>query len=97
MRKGISEAKLGTVVLDVRALIKLKQMGYKYVQVRGLTVDRHYEYIEPHFLVLIPFKQLSSDMEDKGIYEPLESELIFQWATEINDFTEILIANKFDN
>jgi hypothetical protein len=92
MRKGIAEAKSGTVGFDLKILNKLKELGYKFVQVKGLTIDRHYEYIEPHFLILIPFKKLSSGNLERGIYEPLESELLFQWACEINDYTEIVVA-----
>jgi hypothetical protein len=97
MRKVTAEAKFGTVVFNLKTLDTLKQMGYKYVQVKGLTVDRHYDYIEPHFLILVPFKEFSSESIDRGIYEPLESELLFQWATEVNDFTKILIANRLKN
>ena len=92
MRKGIAEAKGRTIVFDLRALNELKELGYKFVQVKGLTIDRHYEYIEPHFLVLIPFKKLSSGILEKGIYEPLESDLLFQWASEVNLYTEIVVA-----
>jgi hypothetical protein len=66
MRKGTAEAKFGTVVFNLKTWDTLKQMGYKYVQIKGLTVDRHYDYLE-------------------------------QWATEVNDFTEILIANRLKN
>lgn len=96
MRKGLAEAKMETEVFNLEVLLKLKQMGYNYVRIQGLTVDRHYEYIEPHFLVLVPFKNLSSDRSEMGIYEPVESQLLFQWATEYNDFTKIQIAKNFD-
>ena len=92
MRKGIAEAKGRTIVFDLRALNELKELGYKFVQVKGLTIDRHYEYIDPHFLILIPFKKLSSGILEKGIYEPLESDLLFQWASEVNLYTEIVVA-----
>jgi len=96
MRKGNAEAKFGTIVFNLKSLNKLKLMGYKYVQVKGLTVDRHYDYIEPHFLMLIPFKELSTENTDNGIYEPIESDLLFQWAAEANEFTEILIAKRLN-
>jgi hypothetical protein len=97
MRKGSAEAKFGTIVFNLESLDNLKRLGYKYVQVKGLTVDRHYEYVEPHFLVLIPLRDLSSESIGNGIYEPIESDLLLQWANEVNDFTEILIAKKFKN
>jgi len=97
MRKGSAEAKFGTIVFNRKSLNKLKDMGYKYVQIKGLTVDRHYDYIAPHFLMLIPFMELSSENTDNGIYEPIESDLLFQWATEANEFTEILIAKRLNH
>ena len=94
MRKGISDAKLGTKALTVSALDVLQSEGYKFVQVKGLTLDNHYDYVEPHFLVLVPFRELPTDPLKKDIYEPIASELLYKWAREINEYPEIGIANS---
>ncbi len=91
MRKGLSEGQ-GALIFDLKTLKKLENKGYKYVQIKGLTVDKHYDYIEPHFVLLTPLKELPSDPAKKDIYEPIESEILQQWANERNDHFEIMIA-----
>ena len=58
MRKAIAEARSATIEFNVEALESLLNQGYKFVQVKGLTIDRHYDYVEPHYLVLVPCKEL---------------------------------------
>lgn len=94
MRKGIFEGQF-TFHFDLNVLEELQSKGYKYVQIKGLTVDMHYDYINPHFIVLVPIKELPSDQGKKDIYEPIESEILQQWAKENNNHVEIVVANKF--
>ena len=97
MRKGIAEAKAATIEFNVKALDCLQSKGYKFVQIKGLTMNKHYEYVEPHYLVLIPFKELPTDPFKRDIYEPIKSELLYQWASEVNEYPEIVIANYLSN
>lgn len=92
MRKGIAERGSTPRPLTKEALAKIEKEGYKYVQIKGLTFDKHYEYVEPHYLVLVPMKELPTDPAQKDIYEPIASKILQQWATEKNDVLEILIA-----
>ncbi|MBP9097341.1 MAG: hypothetical protein KBF74_00890 [Ferruginibacter sp.] len=92
MRKGITEAKNGSTIFNVLALENLISKGYKFVQIKGLTLDMHYDYVEPHYLLLVPFRELPTDPLKKDIYEPLNSELLYKWATEKNEYPEIIIA-----
>ena len=92
MRKGISEGRAGTIEFNAKALDSLQSRGYKFVHVIGLTVDNHYDYTDPQLLVLVPLKELPTDPEKKGIYEPLKSDLLYRWAAEINEHPRIVIA-----
>lgn len=97
MRKGTIEGKSGTTAFTAKALDSLQHNGYKFVQVKGLTIDKHYDYVEPHFLVLVPFKELPTDPLQLDIYEPIKSELLYKWASEINEYPHIVIANNSHN
>ena len=92
MRKGISDGRSATVEFSVKALDSLQSKGYKFVHVIGLTADNHYDYTDPHCLLLVPLKELPTDPEKRDIYEPIESELLYKWAEEINEHPRIVIA-----
>ncbi|MBL7739395.1 MAG: hypothetical protein JNK14_09255 [Chitinophagaceae bacterium] len=94
MRKGIAEGRSGTIKLTRHSLEKLESKGYRFVLVKGLTPDHHYEHVEPHCLLLVPIKELPSDPAKKDIYAPIGSEILRQWASEKQDTLEILIANR---
>lgn len=94
MRKGISEVKSGTIALTVEALDNLKSLGFNFVQIKGLTIDNHYDYVEPHYLVLVPMRSLPTDKMKMDIYEPIQSDLLYKWAAEVNEYPEILIAKN---
>lgn len=93
MRKGITESS-STTPLTLQMLRKMENDGYKYVQVKGLTFDKHYDYVEPHFLVLVPMKELPTAQEHKDIYEPLPSKLLQQWVSDGDDALEIMVSTK---
>lgn len=94
MRKGIAEVRSATIEFSIKALNNLRSKGYKFVQVKGLTIDKHYDYVEPHYLVLVPMKELPTDPLKRDIYEPIGSALLDQWASEKNEYPEIIIANN---
>jgi hypothetical protein len=93
MRKGISEGQASTP-LTIKGLQKMEAEGYKYVQVKGFTMDKHFDYIEPHIMVLVPMKELPTEQDKKDIYEPTNSKLLKQWAVEENESFTILIADR---
>ncbi len=82
----------GVTEFSVSALNQLLALGFKYVQVKGLTVDKHAEYVEPNLIVLLPCKRLPKAMEKKDIYEPIKSEVLYRWAGESNENPTIVIA-----
>lgn len=91
MRKGIAEG-YGAVPFDTEVLEDLKRKGYKYVQIKGLTIDRRYDYIAPHLMVLMPMNELPSDPGKKDIYEPIGSAILAQWAMEEDEHFKVMIA-----
>jgi len=93
MRKGITESS-STTPLTLQMLQQIEDDGYKFVQVKGLTFDKHYDYVEPHFLVLVPMKELPTAQEHKDIYEPLPSPLLQKWVIENDDALEIMVSTK---
>lgn len=94
MRKAAADGTSGNIKFNRKTLDKLLEEGYNYVQVRGLTIDKHYDYIEPSLLVLVPLKELPVTSLKKDIYEPVNSELLYKWAAEKNENPEIVIVNK---
>ncbi|MBL7728986.1 MAG: hypothetical protein JNM68_14915 [Dinghuibacter sp.] len=94
MKKTQTIAQAGAVELTVKALETLEHKGYKYVQVRALTPDKHFDYVEPNHMLLVPMKELPTDPALKDIYEPIGSELLKQWARDVNDTTQVFIAKK---
>ena len=77
--------------LTSEAINTLQKNGYKYLQVQGFTLDHHAEYVEPHYLMLVPTKELPKD-----IYEPIDSDLVNEWITNANntDRLEVYLADR---
>jgi hypothetical protein len=75
--------------LTSAAIHILEEKGYKYLQVQGFTIDHHAEYVEPHYLMLVPVKELPLD-----IYEPINSELVNEWISNAgnSDSLEVFLA-----
>jgi hypothetical protein len=92
MRKSEAEGQAATTPLSLKALQTLEDKGFKFVQVKGLTLDKHYEYVEPHFLLLLPIKELPTDQSKKDIYEPIGSDLLKQWANDAYTNTDVFIS-----
>ena len=81
-----------TTRLTQQTLQKLKDKGFRYVQVKGFTQDKRLEYIEPHYFMLVPIKDLPDDPDKKEIYEPINSEILTAWANFPNEGVEVLVA-----
>lgn len=94
MRKGVADSSKKAVSLSTSMLDKLQKQGYKFVQIKGFSLDKHYDYMEPSTLLLIPMKKLPTDPFKKDIYEPINSKLLYKWAGEVNEHPEILIAQQ---
>lgn len=80
--------------LTFEALNSLRQKGYKYLQVQGFTIDHHLEYVDPHYLMLVPIKALSTNRAQMDIYEDINSDLIKEWLNKDskNDRLEVFLV-----
>ena len=76
------------------SLQKLKDDGFRYVQVMGFTQDGRLDYMELKYFMLIPVKFLPEDQNKRGIYEPIESKILIEWANSDDDGFEVLVADK---
>ena len=90
MRNRITEGQ-NAVLLQPGILDSLVETGYKYVQIKGLTADGRYDYYSPDFMLLVPLKELPADPKQKGIYEPIPSILLAQWANMPDEEFKILV------
>ena len=50
--------------------------------------------MEPKYFMLIPVKFLPEDQNKRGIYEPIESKILIEWANSDDDGFEVLVADK---
>jgi hypothetical protein len=94
MRKGIAEGRSAHIPLNRKSLEKLELQGFKFVLVKGLTPDHHYEHVEPHCLLLVPVRELPADPAEKDVYAPIRSEILLQWANESHDSLPVVIAGS---
>jgi hypothetical protein len=66
--------------LTLHALAELRHHGFLYVRVDAFTQNMRPDYMEPHYFVLTPIKNLPDDVNKKGIYEPIDSPMLTDWA-----------------
>jgi hypothetical protein len=95
MGKQFEESRASTITFNRQMVDNLERKGYKYFQIRGFTIDGHYDYMEPHYIILVPVKTLPVEQAKKDIYEPINSKLLQNWAARKNEYPEILILNDF--
>lgn len=87
---------LGTTTpLTPVMLQKLKNKGFRYMQVNGFSSDKRLDYMEPRYFILVPLKDLPAEADKKGIYEPIDSKLLLQWASLPADDSDVLIKGNF--
>ncbi len=92
MRKAITDALSGTMAYTQETLDKLDKRGYKFFHIKGLTIDKHYDYTEPYYIILVPIKALPEEQKDKDIFEPINSNIFAKWVNENNEYPKILVA-----
>lgn len=92
MKKETKDDSSPTVTFTLQTLEKLKQQGFRYLRVNAFTKDRRPDYIEPHYFVLVPFKDMTDDAGSKGIYEPIDSQLLTVWANFPDDGIKVFVT-----
>lgn len=77
--------------LSRQSLQQLKDKGFRFVLVRSYATDRRVDYIEIHYFTLIPVMQLSDDPNQKEIYEPIDSEILLDWADAPSERMKVIV------
>lgn len=78
--------------LTLASLQNLRKRGFRYVQVQGFSPDKHLDYMEPRYFVLVPMKNLPTETDQKGIYEPIESDILTEWANTEDEGFDVFLA-----
>jgi hypothetical protein len=82
------------VILTIQVLKELKEKGFKFVSVNAFTRDRRVDYLEPSYLELVPIKVLPEEKDEKGIYEPIDSRLLAEWANAPDEGIKVLVSHR---
>jgi hypothetical protein len=77
--------------LTKESLQQLKDSGFRFVLIKGYTTDRRVDYIELNYFTLVPVKDLPEDPNKKEIYEPIDSEILMEWASFPDDGAKVII------
>jgi hypothetical protein len=80
--------------LTKKSLQQLKDSGFRFVLIKGYTTDRRVDYIELNYFTLIPVKDLPEDPNKKEIYEPIDSEILMEWASFPDDGAKVIIESE---
>ncbi|OQP54539.1 hypothetical protein A4H97_21455 [Niastella yeongjuensis] len=81
-----------TLPFTKAVLETLQDKGFQYVQVKGFTSDKRLDYMEPRYLVLIPIKTLPEAPDSIEIYEPINSQLLQEWAAHPHTGMQVFIS-----
>jgi hypothetical protein len=66
--------------LTKERLRRLKEHGYLYILIKSYTPDRKTDFIELDHFNLVPVKELPEAQGEKGIFAPIDSEILEAWA-----------------
>jgi len=80
------------VELTLQTLEDLKNRGFQYVRVNAFSQDNRPDYMEPHYFVLEPITEIPDDVNKKGIYEPVNSKILIEWAKLPNEGIKVYVA-----
>lgn len=69
------------IKLTVQTLEDLKRKGFQYVLIKGYTLDRRLDYIQMNHFTLVPVRELPVNPTEKEIFEPIDSEILKEWAS----------------
>src|SRR5882757_10904309 len=80
--------------LTQQSLQQLKDSGFRFVLIKGYTTDRRIDYIEVNYFTLVPVKDLPEDPNKKEIYEPIDSEILMEWASFPDHGAKVVIETE---
>ena len=78
---GMEKPTAGTR-LTKQSLRALRELGFRYVIVNGYTPDRRFDYIALNRFILVPVKELPEAPGQNGIYAPIDSDILDDWASQ---------------
>ena len=82
--------------LTEKSLAVLKELGFQYLLVEGYTPDRRNDYVELNHFTLVPVKELPGGFGESGIFAPIDSEVIRDWASQPDDGIKAFIEGYPD-
>ncbi len=80
------------ILLSLQTLTDLQRKGFRYVLVKSYSRDNRPDYMEPYYFVLEPLVDLPEDINQKGIYEPLDSQRLSSWANFPGEGAQVFVA-----
>ncbi len=87
------ESSKSAIRLTKQSLQQLKDSGFRFVLIKGYTLDRRIAYIEVNYFTLVPVIELPEDPAKKEIYEPIDSDILMQWASFPDDGAKVIIES----
>jgi hypothetical protein len=78
---------VATIRLTAARLQELKDLGFQFVLIKGYSLNRRSDYIELNHFILVPVTELPEDPAQKEIFEPIDSEILLDWANSPEDVT----------
>jgi hypothetical protein len=90
-KNNAMETSRSAIRLTNHSLQHLKDSGFRFVLIKGYTTDRREDYSEVKYFTLIPVKDLPEDPNRKEIYEPINSDILMQWASFPDDGAKVII------
>ncbi len=92
MKNEIRDDFESTIRLTPQYLQKLKESGFRYVQIKTFTWDRRQDYMDPHYFILTPIKDFPKDPAKKEIFEPINSKILEDWSNSTDDHIKVMIS-----
>ncbi len=74
-------------------LAKMKEKGYRYVQVKPVGHDGRTDYIQPVSIILVPVKDIPHSSVNMEIYELLDEDLLQRWTGSDTNIKVLVVMN----
>ncbi len=76
--------------LTASRLQELKDDGFQFVLIKGYSLNRRSDFIELNHFILVPVVELPEDPAQKEIFEPIDSEILLEWADSSKEVTAFI-------
>ncbi len=92
MKNETYEKLQSTTRLTPEYLQKLKDSGFRYVQIKAFTSDRREDYMMPDYYLLTPIKDFSNNPDKMEIYESIDSRILHEWSRSSDNGLTVLVS-----